>query len=72
MRLSNIIFCLVTAATSLVVTADSDREVRGKCLTDTWRANQGNINWASEAECDVPGRRSLKHRDYGEGPAWNY
>ena len=69
MRLSNIILCLATASTSLVVTADSDREVRGKCLTDTWRAHQGDIDWASKAECDV--RRSLKHRDSGEGPAWN-
>ena len=71
MRLSNIIFCLATA---VVVTAQSDaqsdREVRGKCLTDTWRAHQGDIDWASKAECDV--RRSLKHRDSGEGPAWNY
>ena len=54
MRLSNIIFCLATA---VVVTAQSDaqsdREVRGKCLTDTWRAHQGDI-----------GRKVVKLRRY--------
>ena len=44
MRLSNIIFCLATATTSLVVA--SDRKELGELAT-------------------------IKHRDSGEGPAWN-
>ena len=64
MRLSNIIFCLATAA---VVTAQSEREERGECLGKIWEAEcpgDDCMEWTDKVgdQCDDPGRRFLRGR----------